>query len=157
MKIPDPKISSDLQAGCQILSHLAGQYRVDVQQLKALGVKWLAKRAKCWYKGSEGQLDILIKSLLYFGVDPEYDAGSVTGANTITEMLERDESLVYAALEFMCAARKTSWDILADYTPDVYEHCIEELQHQAKHIERELHLIGLKGEADYILSRLGDG
>ena len=157
MKSPDPKVTESLQTSCQILSHLAGQYQVDIQQMKALGIKWLAKRVKSWYKGTESQLRIFLQTLLYFGVDPEYDAGSVAGADSVTEVLERAGSLAYAAMDFMCASRKQAWDIQADYTPDVYEHCIEELAHQIKHIERELHLISLSGETDYILSRLGDG
>jgi len=156
MEAPNETIIENLQTGAQMLSHLAGQYRVDATQLNVMGLKWLAQRVKCWYKGTEEQLDKFHKRLLYFDTDPTYDIGAVEGIDSVDGLLEQAGSLVEAILEKFYAYRKAAWDALADYTPDVYEHAIQELEHQAKKIERERDLIKKLGEPGYIGARLED-
>jgi bacterioferritin (cytochrome b1) len=154
----DEAIIENLQTGCQILSHLAEQYRVDARQLHAMGVGWLQDRIHCFYQKSERFLDKFIDRLLYFDTDPEYDAGKVTGADSITDILERDGALVYAALEQFWGFRKHAWDVQPDATTDLYEHAIQMLEKQAYKIERELGLIKeVGGEGSYIAARLEDG
>jgi bacterioferritin (cytochrome b1) len=157
MEAASQAVIDNLQTSCQMLAHLAEQYRVDKYQLKAMGLKWLAKRVKCWYAGSEKYLAQLIERLLYFDEDPEYDAGPVSGSDDIVELLTRASGLVYAAIEKLGEFRKAAWDAEADYTPDIYEHAICEFERQAKHIDRELALIAKLGEPGYIACRLGDG
>jgi bacterioferritin (cytochrome b1) len=151
------KVIDNLQTSCELMAHLASQYDVDVRQLKALGVKWLARRAKCWHQGSEKYLGQFLDRLFYFGESPEYNAGDVAAADTIDSLLERDLELVGAAHDALADFRKAAWDAEADYTPDVYEHAIGELEHQEKHILRERELIAKLGENAYIACRLGDG
>jgi bacterioferritin (cytochrome b1) len=157
MKAANPQIIEDLQTSAQMLAHLAGQYQVDVQNLKCMGVKWVANHVRCWYKGSEEQLRRMIKRLFQFGVDPEYDAGAVAGADTIDEILDRAEGLVTAAHDQMCVFRYNAYQAKPDYTSDIYEHAIHELEHQLTHIERERELIKKMGEASYVGARLEDG
>jgi bacterioferritin (cytochrome b1) len=157
MEAPNQTVVDNLQTSCQVMAHLAGQYQVDVQQLKAMGLKWLAKCVKKWYQGSEKYLRQFVDRLLYFSVDPEYDAGETAGADNVDALLERAETLVYAALDSLTGFRKAAWDARADYTPDVYEHAIKALEYQAVTIERERALIKKLTEAGYIGSRLEDG
>jgi len=156
MKAANSQIIDDLQTSAQMLAHLAGQYQVDVQNVKVMGVKWLAKHLRCWYGGSEDQLRKIIKRLFQFGVDPEYDAGSVAGASTLDEILERAEALVTAVHDQMCGFRYRAYEAKPDYTSDLYEHAIHELEHQLTHIERERELIKTVGNAGYISARLED-
>jgi bacterioferritin (cytochrome b1) len=151
----DKKVIDNLQTAAQILSHLAEQYRVDRLNTKKFGVKALSKCFKEWYKGSEKHLEILIDRLLYFGADPEYDAGEVAGADDVKEILDRASGLVYAALDQFEKFRRAAWDTVADYTPDIYEHAIKELEYQAFKIEREQDLLKLLGEPGYVAARLG--
>lgn len=151
-----PGIIKDLQTSAQLLAHLAGQYQVDVQNLKVMGPKWLAKRVKCFYQGTEKQLRIVIDRLLYFGTDAVYDAGETAGADDIPTILNRAQGLVYALLDHLCTARKAAWDYKADYTPDIYEHAIKEMEGQAYRIERELALIKQLSISGYIGARLED-
>jgi bacterioferritin (cytochrome b1) len=156
MEAPDKKTIANLQTAAQLLAHLAGQYQVDVRQLKAMGLKWLACRVKKWYAASEDHLRKVIDRLLYFDADPEYDAGAVSGADTVEEVLQRAQDLVYAAHEQLVKFRAQAWEAQADYTPDVYEHAIHDLEHQAFKIERERALIKKLGEPGYIGARLED-
>jgi bacterioferritin (cytochrome b1) len=151
------KVIDNLQESCALMAELAAQYKLDVHQLKALGVKWLAKRAKCWHHGSGKFLGQFIDRLLYFGESPKYDVGIVETADTIEALLKRDLDLVNAAHEELTSFRKDAWNAEADYTPDIYEHAVGELEHQAKHIARELALIAKLTEPGYISARLSDG
>ena len=156
MEAPDKSIIDNLQTAAQMISHLAGQYRVDQRNLHAMGLKWLQKKVKCWYHKTEDQLDKMLDRLLYFGVDPDYDIGAVSGADTVTDLLDKDHGLVYALLEKLIEFRKAAWEIQTDYTPDIYEHAIECFEHQAYKIEREQELIKKLGEPGYIGARLED-
>lgn len=149
-------VISNLQVSCGLMAHLAAQYQVDVRQLRVMGMGWLACRVKKWYGGSEQYLRKFIDRLLYFDTDPEYDAGAVSGAASIKALLQRDEDLVYKALDQLRTFRKAAWNVVADYTPDIYEHAIGELENQAFKIERELNLIAKLGENGYVASRLED-
>lgn len=151
-----PAVIANLQTACQLEAHLAAQYQVDVQQLKAMGLNWLAHRVKKWYSGSEAQLRTFIDRLLYFGTDPTYEAGTVTGADSVDGLLERAQGLVYAALDQLDDFRKAAWDAKADYTADIYEHAIRDLEKQAIKIDRERNLIQKLGEPGYIGARLED-
>lgn len=156
MKAPSDQIIEDLQTTCQLLAHLAGQYQVDARQLKAMDLKWLAKCVKTFYQGSECFLRKFIDRILYFGKDPEYDAGTTAGSDSVEEILTRAGGLVYAAHDQLCEFRKRAWETKADYTPDIYEHAIHELEHQAIEIEKQLELLKTLGDAGYIGSRLED-
>jgi bacterioferritin (cytochrome b1) len=151
------KVIDNLQTSCELFAHLAAQYNLDVHQLKMLGVKWLAHRAKCWHKGSGKFLGQFVDRLLYFDEAPSYEPGEITTAESVDALLERDLDLVNAAHEALTGFRKDAWNAEADYTPDVYEHAIGELEHQAKHIARERALIQKLTEPGYIAARLGDG
>lgn len=157
MKAPDKATIDNLQASCQFMAHLAGQYQVDVRQLKAMGVKWLAKRVKCWYAGSETHLRKFIDRLLYFETDPSYNAGPVESFDSITAFLERSHANALTAHDELTNFRADSFEAEADGTTDIYEHAIQELEYQLKHIEREQRLIAKLGEPGYIGSRLEDG
>ena len=159
MKPPNADIIENLQTGAQMLSHLAGQYRVDVTQLKVMGLKWLASRVKDWQKATEFQICKFHKRLLYFETDPAYDIGAVEGIESVDGLLEQAGGLVQAILDQFYDYRKAAWDARADYTPDVYEHAIQELEHQAMKIERERSLIvetAKPKEGPYIGARLED-
>ena len=153
----DKTTITNLQTTCGLLAHLAGQYQVDVPQLKAMDMDWLAKRVKCWYRLSEKQLRTVIKRLLYLGEDPVYDAGKVEGAQTVSQVLERAEKNVSSALDQVVDFRKQSWDARADYTPDIFEHVVRDLEGQLFKIQRELKVLGSLGEPEYIAARLEDG
>ncbi len=156
MEAPSQAVLDDLQTSCQLFAHLAGQYQVDRRQLKAMGLKWLACRVKDWYEGSEKYLRQFIDRLLYFDEDPEYDAGKTGGADSIDALLQRAQQLTYDAFEQLTVFRKRAWDARADYTADIYEHAICELEEQAVKIERERALIKKLGEPGYIGARLED-
>ena len=157
MEAANQKVIDNLESSCNLMAHLAAQYSVDARWLKALGVKWLAKHAKCWQKGSAKYLDQFVDRLLYFGEAPSYNAGVVTTSDTIDSTLARELDLVTVAHDTLAGFRAAAWQSEADYTPDVYEHAIGELEHQAKHILRERNLIAKLGEAAYIGARLSDG
>ena len=157
MEAGNQKVIDNLQESCALMAHLAAQYKLDALQLKALGVKWLAKHAKCWHHGSGKFLAQFVTRLLYFEESPSYDPGEVSTADTIEALLKRDLDLVNSAHETMAGFRKAAWDAEADYTPDIYEHAVGELEHQAKHIARELGLIAKLTEPGYIAARLSDG
>lgn len=157
MDAPNKQIIEDLQSAAQMLAHLSAQYRVDVKNIKSMGLKWLAKLVKGWYHDTECYLDKINGRLLYFGVDPDYEIGEVAGADDIEEILKRAEALVYAAHDAFCDFRKSAWDAKADYTPDIYEHSIHSLEEQAFQIERELNLLKKLTEPGYIGARLEDG
>lgn len=150
------KVIADLQSACELLAHLTGQYQVDVRQLKAMGLKWLAHCVKKWYGETEDQLRIFIDRLLYFDTDPEYDAGTVAGTDGVDALLARDEDLVYTALEQFIKFRGNAWNAQMDYTPDLYEHAIKELEEQGYKIRRERRLIAKLGEPGYVGARLED-
>lgn len=157
MTAPNEAVTADLLTSCDLLAHLVEQYRVDRKVLKYFGLKWTANLLKKMYKGAESRLDSHIGRLLFYDVDPEYNAGDTKGSDSVTEILDRDQALVQAALDQFYASRKSAWDSLADYLPDIYEHTIHELECQLKHLEREMNLIKMLGEAGYISSRLADG
>lgn len=153
----DATVIENLQTTCQVLAALAAQYQVDVQQLKTMDLDWLACRVKKWYGAAECHLRIAMKRLLYYGEDPTYSVGEVTGADSVEALLKRAETNVYAAFEQFCTFRKTAWDIRADGVVDIYEHMVQEMECQAFKIERELDLLGLLREPGYIAARLEDG
>lgn len=155
MKI-DKATGATLQAACATMAHLAAQYRLDRRQLKAIGLDWLACRVGKWYSASEHHQDKFIDRLLYTGNAPAYDTGSVTTAPSVTGLLQRASTLVYAALDQFVGFRKSAWETRADGVTDLFEHAVQELEHQAVKIEREVALIGKIGENDYIASRLED-
>jgi bacterioferritin (cytochrome b1) len=156
MKAPNAQVTENLQTACQIFAHLAGQYQVDKHQLHAMGLNWLASRIAKWKKGACCQLGIFIDRLLYFDTDPDYELGAVAGADSVDAILERAQGLVAAGLEQLVGFRKAAYEALADYTPDIYEHAIRELEKQAYKIERERSLIRKLGEPGYIGARLED-
>lgn len=159
MKPGSPQVVADLQTGAALLAHLAGQFKVDKVNLKVMGLKWLARRAAKWHHISGDQLCILTKRLFQFGVNPEYDAGTVNGADTVSEILNRAQKLVTDAHDQFCAFRKTAYEAKTDYTSDILEHVIQDLEHILTHVEREQALI-LKTreplEGAYVGSRLAD-
>lgn len=53
----DPIIIADLQNTCQSMASLSGQYAVDVCQLKAMDLDWLACRVKKWKSCTDEQLE----------------------------------------------------------------------------------------------------
>ena len=156
MKAASTKIIDDLQTSAQILAHLAGQYRVDAINLHVMGLKWLVKRVKGWRDGADDQLCHIMKRLFQFGVDPEYDAGTVNGADAVDDILERAEGLVTAAHDQFCEFRAAAFAAKPDYTSDLYEHAIQELESQLTHIERERELIKKLSEPSYVGARLED-
>lgn len=156
MKV-DQKTIDNLQTTCALLSSLKEQYRVDVYQLKALDLDWLACRVKKWYGSTEHHLGLFIKRLIYFGQDPEYDTDTVTGISGVDAMLAARETSVYDALDQLIAFRTAAWDTRADSVPDLYEHVIQDLEKQAWKMERERKLIATLTEPGYIGSRLSDG
>jgi bacterioferritin (cytochrome b1) len=150
-------VIDNLQTSVALMAHLCAQYELDCRQVKMLGVKWLARHIKCWRKGSCTFLGQFIDRLLYFGESPSYDSGEVTTAASLDAILEREYALVDAAHEALTEYRAAAWKAEADYTPDIYEHAIGQLEHQAKHIARERALIAKLGEPGYIAARLSDG
>ena len=105
------------------------------------------------------QLGQMIKRLFQFGVDPEYDAGSVAGGSTVEDILSRAEELVTAAHDQFCVFRKNAYEAVADYTSDIHEHAIQDLEHILTHVERELELIKKTRdpmEGAYVGARLED-
>lgn len=154
----DPIIIADLQNTCQSMASLSGQYAVDVCQLKAMDLDWLACRVKKWKSCTDEQLEIFVKRLLYFGQDPIFQPASIFGFTDVTSFLERTLATVSVAFAQSCSARKQAWEIRADYVPDIYEHLVGCLEKQIFKIERELRLIkALGGESQYIAARLEDG
>ena len=154
----DLTIIANLQATCQMLASQSGQYAVDVCQLKAMDLDWLACRVKKWRACCDEQLDIFVKRLLYFGQDPIYQPAPISGFTDVTTFLDRTLVAVSAAFDQSCAFRKQAWETRADYVPDIYEHLVGCLEKQIFKIERELRLIkALGGESQYIAARLEDG
>jgi bacterioferritin (cytochrome b1) len=156
MKAPNKKIIENLQTAAQMTSHLAGQFKVDCHQLRAMGLDWLANKFSKWKKESCKFNGQFLDRLLYFDTDPDYDIGSVAGADTISEILDRAGELVNAALDQFKQFRKDAWDAEADYTPDIYEHAIGCLEKQAYKIEREQELVKKLTEPAYVGARLED-
>ena len=156
MKAPNDQVIQDLQTSAQLMAHLAGQFQVDVRLLHAMGLGWLQKRFKKFYKLSEDQLREFIDRILYYGEDPEYDAGKSSGAASVSEILQRARDLVYAAHEEFSGFRKAALEASGDYTTDVFEHAIGDLECMAYKLERELALIKTLGEPGYIGARLED-
>lgn len=153
----DPKIVEDLNTMAQMLAHLAGQFQIDKINVKRFGVDWLSDKICKWYKKSECHLRIVVERLFYFGEDVEYDAGVTSGgSDTLSDILTRANKMAYATLDFAEGARRRAWDIRADYTPDVYEHIIEDVEKIAFQTEQQLNLIKVQGEPAYIGSRLED-
>ncbi len=152
----DPRIVTSLQTSCQLLAHISAQYQVDVRQLKAMDLDWLACRVKKWYGHSEHHLRLFIDALLYFGEDPSYNAGTVTGSSDVQALLNRDHDAVYSAFGQLCQFRTEAWNTQADDIPDLYEHAIQELKSQLVKMERELKLIGELGIEEYVSARLED-
>jgi hypothetical protein len=159
MKAANKQVIDDLQTGAQMLAHIAGQFKVDKINLNVMGLKWLAKRLCKWHHMTGHQLCIVTKRIFQFGEDPEYDAGTVSGADTVEEILTRAEELVTAAHDQFCEFRKATYEAKADYTSDIWEHAIQDLDHILTHVEREITLLTktLHGaEAAYVGSRLDD-
>jgi hypothetical protein len=121
MEAPNQQIIDDLQAACETLAHLAAQYQVDARVLHAMGLGWLQCRVKKWYGGAEDYLRRFMDRLLYFDTDPSYDAGPVTGADSVTDTLKRVQGLVYAALDQFRGFRLTAMNMAGgpDYTCDI--------------------------------------
>lgn len=152
----DPSIIKNLQTSCQIFAALAGQYQVDVEHLGAAGLGWLKHCVKKWYVGSECFLRKFIKRLDKFGVSAIYDPGSTVAYTDVASMLNRQYAAVSAAHASLVGFRKSAWDVESDYTPDIYEHAIGELEHQICKIYREIQLVKQLGEPGYIGARLED-
>jgi hypothetical protein len=152
----NPSIIADLQESCQMFASLAGQYQVDVVHLHAAGLGWLQKRVKKWYMGSEDFLRKFIKRLDKFGVSAIYQADVTVEFTDASAMLNRQYKAVSAAHEMMVKYRENAWKVEADYTPDIYEHAIEELESQICAIYREQTLVKQLGLPGYIGARLED-
>jgi bacterioferritin (cytochrome b1) len=154
----DPKVVASLQQACGVMAHLVAQYRVDIRQLTAMDLDWLACRFKKWFSHSEDHLEIFIDNLLYFGENPSFDGGAVSGTDEgVTAILKRNQKLLTDAMDQFCTARKQAWDILADDITDIFEHAIQEVKKQLVKIERELAIIAEINENNYVAARLEDG
>lgn len=152
----DP-IVEGLNITAQMLSHLSGQYRVFRINLHKMGMKWLSKKIFKLYHGTEEHLDCTLKRIFYYRIDPEYEIGSVKGADTVKEILSLCSSLVSATLKHAIEQRKASFAASPDYTTDIYEHIIECLEQQEYFLNQQLDLMRvLGGEPAYIASRLED-
>jgi hypothetical protein len=152
----DKQTVKNLQDSAQRLASLAGQYQIDVRWLKALGLGWLACYFKKWYGSTEDQLRIFVDRLLYIEAPVSYQAGKVTTPDDLATLLSDREKTVYDILDAFKDYRKASWDIEADYTPDIYEHAIRELEKQAVKLARERKLLEKLTEPGYIGARLED-
>lgn len=158
MTLPNAQTVTNLQTSCRLFAALSGQFQIDVIQLRAIDLDWLANRVKRWYGHAEDHLRLFAARLIYIGVDPEYDPGAVTGFENVEAFLTRSQESVYAAFDQICQFRRAAWDARADGLPDLYEHAIQYLEKTGIKIDRELKLIALLGdEAGYIAARLEDG
>jgi len=152
----DPKVIDGLQSTCQMLTQLSMQYRVYKMNVKFFGIKWLCHKLKDHYSNTEDQLDIFLKRIFFYGEDPSFDIGSVSGADKITAILEHLKELVDGLLEFAVQRRKEAMDSRQDYTPDLYEHLIDTMECQCMFLTQQLTLIAEISEKGYIASRLED-
>lgn len=147
----DPKVLADLQTTCGILATIAEQYRVDGYQIRNLGLKDLGhKFYPHWHQAIECHLNGAIKQLLNFGADPNYQIGSITTAADVRTLIQRDSEMLNRAFAALCGFRAAAWSIRADYVPDLYEHAIDEVQHQINKLEQWLRLIAGIGPGDFI-------
>ena len=153
----DPTVVKNLQTSCAVLAHMAEQFRVDEKNLKNMDLDWLAARVDKWYGKAECHLGKFIKRLLYYGVDPKYDCGSVTNAADVESLLKSALAMSSAALDQFNEFRQQAWEAKAGYLPDLYEHAIDDLEHIVYKAQRELKLIDGLTEPGYIGARLEDG
>ncbi len=150
MKLPDKSIADNLLIAGQMLAQMSEQFAADVAQLDEKKVVYLKKLVKCWYRKVEEQRQIVGERLLEFGVDPKYQIGEVASTDAIGDILERAEQLVTAAHQKFCEYRKAAWNIVADYTPDIYEHAIRKLEKILGDVENEQELLEAYGDKGYL-------
>ncbi len=152
----DPTIIAGLNGTCAMLSHLCNQLAVYKTNISKFGLDWLAcklgKKCGC----VEDQLSIFVKRIFYYREDPEFEIGTVKGADSVTEILNDSLSLVNAVLDFAVEQRKVAWGIRADYTPDLYEHLICDMEKAEYFFEQQLNLITMMTEPAYVGARLED-
>lgn len=151
-----PEVIQGLNVTAQMLANLSAQYRVYKINLSKFGLKWLSKKIGKKYCCCEGQLDIVLCRIFYYGEDPEYNVGSVAGATKVTEILTHCGQMVKATLDHAIEQRVSSYQAMADYTTDIYEHLIEDLEKHEYFIQQQLGLIAMMGEAAYVGARLED-
>jgi len=153
----NPAVVADLQTTCQILSTMIEQYRVDQAQFAGIDLDWLKHRVHKWYAACESHLETVLKRLIYFESNPQYQSGKVTSGGTVGDVLARELAAAQGAFDQCCTFRVNAWNNRADGVPDIYEHLIQDLEKQVFKIERELWLIKGLDLPGYIAARLEDG
>lgn len=153
----DKKVTDGLNMMAQMLTRLAMQYRLSKINCKVMNLNWLACEFKAPYKEVECHLDYVLKRLFKYEVDPDFTVGDVSGADSITHILETLHDLVSAAFDHATEQRLETLKVAAaGYTTDCYEHIIRDLEGQITFLDQQLNLIKVLKEPGYISARLGD-
>ena len=127
------------------------QYRVDGYALRNLGLKDLGhKFYPGWHQKLECHLNEIVRQIFNFGEDVSYSLLPPQSGGDIRALLNRDLTALNQLFGALCDRRKAAWNIRADYVPDLYEHTIDDVQHQINHIERWLRIIAGIGPGDFV-------
>jgi bacterioferritin (cytochrome b1) len=147
----DPKVIGDMLATCGQLATIQEQYRVDAAAIRNLGLKSLSRKFyPKWHCDIEGHLDKFIRQLFNLGEDVSYQMLPAQSGGDIRTLLNRDLMTLNQIFATLCDRRKASWNIRADYVPDLYEHAIDTVQSQINHVEKWLRIIQGIGPGDFV-------
>ncbi len=153
----NPKVIDGCNMTCQMLATLSMQYRIYRVNLKCMGLPWLCKELDDHYHCTEAHLDCFLARIFYYGKDPDFDMGAVSGADTLTQIFEHIEKLVYAVLDHAKVCRKEVFETDLDSTFDSYGHVIMAMEKQAGFIEQQMNLMKvIGGEKEYVAERMED-
>ncbi len=145
----DTTVLSNLKTSADLESHLIEQYRVDKIAVKASGYSKLYKLFCGFYEDSEYFLKSLVKRVIYFDVNPSFNAGEVTGPDDLGELLKASlefESAVVDQYQGFCAQ---AWDVKDDNTRNMYEHLIKWHEKHIAKLEKEIGHYEDFGDAAY--------
>ena len=142
----------DLRTACGILATIAEQYRIDGYGMRFLGLKELGRKFyPGWHQDIECHLNLFIKQILRFEDDPLYPIGALqAGAADIRGVLRRDREAATSAFNALCAMRTRAWNVRADRVPDLFEHAVDEVQHQVEKLEQIERIVAGIGPADFV-------
>lgn len=151
----DPKVINTLIAAASLEAGLALQYHLDKRDLKFQGLNRLAKKLSGFGEDCECFTKEITDKVFLLGGSLKIEAGSVTEATSVTEVLQRSldyEARIISAFNDSYVIAQNAKD--AD-TRNEYEHWIKAHTHgHIAWLEKELSVIGQFGEAVYLQMEL---
>ena len=148
------EVIATLQAALSAEGKLNLQSRLDTQQLKFMGVPKLACKFDGIGDDAHCYLKLVTKRCLFLNGNPSYTVPELVRITNVTDMIKNTLELELGIVGPYEQAVQVAQKAMDDTTRNLFEHLLKWHQKHVGWLEKQLRLINILGESDYISEKL---